>query len=182
MRDPLVNKMFGATLIAGAISGVTFMTVPGALMVGPGLLFGLATAWVFRSAKWFDFPRALLWVLASTGAWYLAIRNYISHVSTSGNAGGYGSDINNMLIAGSIGSAVLVVALSLLIKSANVKGVITTIGAGAALAAVMYAILSSGSGTQLGGAHSLLPYVKFAGAFALWQAGVGVGLLLLKRK
>src|SRR6266702_2385522 len=87
MRDPLTNKMFGATLVAGAISGVTFMMIPGALWVGPGLLFGLATAWVFRGQLALTAVQCLFWAAASTGAWYLAIQNYVGHVSTSGSAG-----------------------------------------------------------------------------------------------
>jgi hypothetical protein len=178
MRDPLTNKMFGATLLSGALSGITFMSVPGALSVGPGLLFGVATALVLRTVKWLDPVQGLLWAFASTGAWYLAIRNYTAHVSTSGPQP-Y-SALINMLVAGLIGSVILAIAFSLLARKVSLIGPVITVACGVLLAGAMYAVLSAGSDTELGGSSSILSYAKLAAAFAIWQVGTGLSLLVYK--
>ena len=182
MRDPMNNKMFGATLLSGAISGITFMMIPGALWVGPGLLFGVATAWFFRTAKWLDAVQVMLWVIASSTAWYAAIETYLAYGSNPVNGTPSGG-LTNMLIAGLVGSGLIAVVLSVLVRRIKPISIVITIVCGVILATIMYEILNFGSGTQLtGGTDGGLSYAKLAIAFAIWQAGVGLSLLGYKPK
>jgi hypothetical protein len=184
MRDPLTNRMFGATLLAGALSGITFMMVPGALFVGPGILFGVATAWFFKTCEWIDSVQAILWIIATTASWYAAIETYIAYGSNP-VGGAPSGGLTNMLIAGLVGSGLVAVVLSLLVRRVNVISIIVTLACGVILAATMYAVLKYGSGTQITGGTDgglLLSYAKLAIAFAIWQAGVGLSLLGYKPK
>ena len=90
-----------------------------------------------------------------------------------------------MLIAGLVGSGLVAIVLSLLVRRVNAINIIVTLACGVTLAAIMYAVLMYGSGTQItGGADGslLLSYTKLAIAFAIWQAGVGLSLLGYKPK
>ena len=181
MRDPLANKMFGATLVSGALSGVTLLLVPGAFYVGPGILFGLATAWFFKTAKWLDIVQAAIWVIASTSAWYAAFETY-SLYSANPVGGGPSGGLTSMLIAGLVGSGLMSVVLSLLARRVNLKNIVVTVACGVILAAVMFLILNAGSGTQLTGGDGGPSYTKLATVFAIWQVGVSFSLLAYKPK
>ena len=176
------NKMFGATLLSGVLSGITFLMVPGALFVGPGILFGLGTAWFFQTNKWLDTVQAFLWVIASTAAWYAAIETYLAYGSNPALGGVPGGRLTNMLIAGLVGSGLIAVVLSLLVRRISFKNIIVTVVSSVILAAFMNVILTYGSGIKLGDPNSIQPYVRLAAAFTIWQAGIGFSLLAYKPK
>jgi hypothetical protein len=181
MRDPLAGRMFGATLVSGALSGVTLLLVPGALYVGPGILFGLATAWFFNTAKWLDIVQAAFWVIASTSAWYAAFETYSMYGANPGG-GDPSSGLTNMLIAGLVGSGLMSIVLSVLARRVSLKNIIVTAACGVILAAVMFWVLNTGSGTQLTGGDGGLPCTKLATVFGIWQVGVGLSLLAYQPK
>jgi len=167
--------MFTVTAISGALSGITFPTVPGALWVGPGLLFAVTTSWLFVRLKWLDNVQSLLWIFASTGAWYLAVRRYAMH---AGDIGPHpSSDLIYMIESGLVGSLVLATVFSLLRRKINISNIAATTGAGIAAAAVMNGILTFGTDN---GSSSLHGYVKFILAFVVWQVAVGLTLLRYK--
>ncbi len=178
-KDPLSNRVFVATLASGILSGVTFLMIPGAWWIGPGILFGVATGWVFVTSKWLDAVQGFIWLIASTGAWYLAFHSYTMHINGSDSTNG--SDLSNMLRAGVVGALVLALVFSLLTRKINLMAIGVTAISGLALAAVMNWILASGAGTQLNG-DSSTSIVKFAAAFTVWQVGVGFSLLAYKPK
>jgi hypothetical protein len=183
MRDSLNNKMLGATLLSGVLSGISLLIIPGAVFVGPGILFGLATGWVFRTFKWLDLGQVVVWVIASAAAWYLAMRTY---TYTGDQAFSFFSNgqLGNMLPAGLVGSLMVGVVFSLLIRKVSLKNIIITAVSGIILAYVMYLILNWGAMVNPYGNESPegLPQLKLAVAFAAWQIGIGFSLLAYKRR
>lgn len=177
MRDLHINKLLGATLLSGVLSGITLITVPGAIFVAPGLLFGLATSWVFVSIKRFDMVQSALWLAASAAAWYAAFYEYETLSNWTPGDTAYTDPFLTMVLAGLIGSLILAVVLSLLARKVTLKNTVLTASIAVAVTAVMYQILNYGSGTNLGGSDDFGAYVRLATAFSVWQVGVGLSLI-----
>jgi hypothetical protein len=173
---PVARQLLAASMLSGIVSGLTLMTSPLTLWAGPGALFGIATGSVFVAKKWLDPVRAVIWVILSTGAWFLAIESYVSHASGPGTSDSI--QLYNMLASGALGAIIIALAFSLLVRKASPVGIVVTIASGCALAAPMNWIIASGSGADSGPAG----FAKMAAAFAIWQVGIGVTLLAYKPK
>jgi hypothetical protein len=182
MRDPLNNKMFGATLASGLLSGLTLVMVPGAVFVGPGILFAVASGWIFYTLKWLDLVQVFVWIVSSSAAWYVAMRIYtytgVQAFSLSNNG-----QLGNMLPAGFVGSLIVAVVFSLLIRKVSLKNILITVVCGIVLAYVMYLILTWGAiDNRNGDSLENLQQLRLAVAFAAWQIGIGFSLLAYKRR
>jgi hypothetical protein len=176
MRFPQFQKLPVVIFaLAGTLSGVTLLLVPGAFWVGPGVLFGAATGWAMKNYQRLNLIRVLLWIALSSGAWYGVIRFYLSNLNT-GSQTSVNSDLKVMILCGLIGAAILAVAHSIVRLRFSPIQTVVIILLGAALAAVMEGVLVVGSdeGTAFGSIDS---YVRLGIAFAVWQTGVGLAVL-----
>ena len=154
-----------ATLISGIISGATLMLNVLTMEFGPGFLFGLATAPIFFKTKRLGLVEAFLWLSASVGSWYAALKLYFLFTSDQ-PAGG----LLAFAACGALGAALLAVAYAILTRKLNRNLMVVTIAAGVGSALVMYGILTA--------LDDSLTTVKFALSFAVWQLAVGIALSL----
>jgi hypothetical protein len=175
------NKMFGATLLSGALSGLTLTLLPFAIFVGPGIWFALATGWVFYTDKRQDLVQGVIWVASCAAAWYLAMRIYSNGGALEPTFSNH-SQWSTMMMSGLVGSFILAVIYSLLVRSVSLRNILVTAALGSVLAFVMYVIIASGTTIYPNGngSHESLPQLRLMLAFLVWQVGVGLSLLAYK--
>lgn len=142
-----------------------------AFQYGPGFAFGLAIAVVLRTRS-LSWGRIAGWVVASMIAWRVVLEIVLSSMSgtfSDGDAGpGLGQAIQQLVIPGLIGAALVTVARDLLVgRSLSGSRIARIAGLGAAAGLAMYLVSST---VENGGT------LMFMLMFALWQVTVGLGL------
>jgi len=142
------------------------------LFFGPGVFFGVATAaicWWLYHADWkWPLVRSLLWVGASTLAWYIAIMITL-------NGGDFNSSAILYGLAGLAGSVILGIFFWCFVLHVKVIRLGLAVAAGGLLGVAMSWIVNFGSDSFLPGHGSL--YL----GFALWQVGVALALIAPRR-
>jgi hypothetical protein len=153
-----------ATALSGALSGCTLLMGSGfTLQFGPGIIFGLATMLLFGWLYNLHIARALLWLAASTFSWFVAIKVFFMSEE-------YGHVYVN---AGVIGGLLLMVAFWLIVKKASLTKKVAVPLVGGVLGYAISMILG-------GSLDPSLDVISLMVAFAVWQVGVGLILVLDK--
>jgi hypothetical protein len=172
-----------ATIVSGLISGYLLTEVfKGSgnlfdgllgwamLHIGPGVLFGLATApvfiWLYKTRLF----KALLWVCGSAATWYVALNVFMNNSYRPFGESGTGAIEPmvpfEMIYAGLVGALMLGVIYFLLINRDSIFKALVVAVVGAILGWAMQYILNLEN-------YVFAEEIKYALAFALWQAGIG---------
>ena len=161
-----------ATIPSGIVSG--FAMTYGADYIGPsslfyatGIIFGIATALLFRKLFKQNYPKSILWIFASTFSWRIAVLVFMSvggGTAVSQVSGNFlNSATTQFMLAGAAGSAMLAVLFWVIIYRSSVKSMVITVVTGAVLGLVMNLIFKIGDSPAY-----------FFLAFTVWQSGVAL--------
>jgi hypothetical protein len=158
--------MLLATVIAGALSGITLMKSELALYWGPGFFFGLGTGIVFMKFGYLNRWTRMVWVVASMLIWYLVVYMFIGLRE--------GPLLNSFIACGIIGSMMLAAAAKSFVPNISVLIIPLTFAAGVLGSLVIGAIFPGEHPTILD--EEL--WFQHVSSFVAWQVPVGMALLV----
>lgn len=156
--------IISATAVSGAASGLllsTDLTTSLGLTYGPGLCFGLVTAWLCMKLKRATLLKAAIWVAASIISWRLALAVYLMITDAE-------VTLVALALAGVTGGLLLGLGAWLLKFLPEPTHIIELAISGSVLGAAMYLLFMTDS----------FPTVTLMLNFALWQ--IGMGLMLFR--